>query len=468
MFARTTAGIQFMAGGQPSSMAYAREKYAVPEWLYRLLTSPAPRPVAVHAPSAYVGSLRPYQQVALGFALHRPRTMLALDCGLGKTHVGIAYMLLHLPALVVCPASLIASWHEHILSFAPSAASQITVRSYNKMCPVDVDGRRCIVADEAHYLKHEGSQRSRMFMRLLVSQPNILLLTGTPAQRNMDLFHLLKILYPEHMTHFFHYNHPKVPETLYFADRYTVPTPVWVGGARHGFKFTTNRNSEELALLSERFVLRMKKSDVVQLPDLTTAAVVVGTAADPTYFTRRWYDIEDVRTRSGNRKADVELLALCRETAHAKLPLVVAYLHAWIHAHANDKVIVFYHHQEIGTLLVRALGTTTGHIRIDGKTPMKTRVRLLQTFRTDETCRVGVLSMCATSTGLNLQFCTKILFSELTFLSVHHTQAEARIHRIGQERPVSVDYLLMEGTTDMLLWASLQSKRRAEAVLFDS
>jgi SNF2 family DNA or RNA helicase len=57
---------------------------------------------------------------------------------------------------------------------------------------------------------------------------------------------------------------------------------------------------------------------------------------------------------------------------------------------------------------------------------------------------------------------------ELTFLSVHHTQAEARIHRIGQEREVSVDYLILDGTTDNLLWRSLVAKRQTEATLFDS
>jgi SNF2 family DNA or RNA helicase len=393
--------------------------------------------------------------------------MLALDCGLGKTHVGIAYMLLHLPAVVVCPASLIASWHEHILAFAPSALSQITIQSYNKM--VLVPGTQCVVADEAHYLKHEGSQRSQAFMRLLVHQPRVLLLTGTPAQRNMDLFHLLKILCPDQITHFFHYGHAKVPGRWYFAERYTVPVPVWIGGARHGFKFTTNRHSEELALLGEHVILRMKKNDVVQLPDLTVTAVSVGSTDDPVYFAKRWREIDEVRQTCGNRKADSELLALCRETAQAKLPLVTAYLLSWLHTHPTAKVIVFYHHQDIGTDLATTLDHHQfGYVRIDGKTPMRTRVQRLQTFRTDTMCRVGVLSMCATSTGLNLQFCTKILFVELTFLSVHHTQAEARIHRIGQDQPVSVDYLVLDGTTDTLLWQSLQSKRRAEEILFDS
>jgi SNF2 family DNA or RNA helicase len=392
--------------------------------------------------------------------------MLALDCGLGKTHIGIAYMLLHLPAMVVCPASLKDNWLEHILSYAPSAVDQITIVSYNKM--VALPGINCIVADEAHYLKHETSQRSKMFATILLQCPRALLMTGTPAQRNTDLFHLLKLLDPDHFRHFYHYGHKKHDDQLYFADRYCKPQPVWIGGARHGFKFTTNRNSEELALICERYMLRMKKEDVVQLPDLKREGVIIGKATNPKYFEAKWEEIDMIRETKGSRLADVEMLALCRETSQLKIPFVGPYLSTWMTTHPYEKVIVFYHHQDIGNQIVGLLPPGVGHIRIDGKTTMKKRVKLLHTFKTDPVCTVGVLSMCATSTGLNLQFCTKIIFVEITFLSVHHTQAEARIHRIGQDRAVSVDYMILDGTTDNLLWRALQAKRQTEKVLFDS
>jgi SNF2 family DNA or RNA helicase len=297
--------------------------------------------------------------------------------------------------------------------------------------------------------------------------PNTLLLTGTPAQRNIELFHLLKLLDPKHFKHFYHHGHRKVENQLYFADRYSVPQQVWIGGTKHGFKFTKNLNGEELALVCERYMLRMKKEDVVDLPTLTKLAVIIGKVDDPIYFDNKWKEIEDIRETKGNRMADVELLSLCRETAHRKLPLMGTIIKDWIHDNPSEKLIVFYHHQIIGQELVNLLPLDVGNVRIDGKTPMKKRVEFIRRFQDDPGCRVGIFSMCATSTGLNLQFCTKIMFAELTFLSTHHAQAEARIHRIGQTRPVSVDYLLLGGTTDMLLWQSLLSKRRTEAILFD-
>jgi SNF2 family DNA or RNA helicase len=214
-------------------------------------------------------------------------------------------------------------------------------------------------------------------------------------------------------------------------------------------------------------MLRMKKEDVVDLPTLTKSAVTIGTVSDPLYFDQKWKEIEDLRETKGNRLADVDLLALCRETAQRKIPLLEAVIVEWILSHPTEKLIVFYHHQTIGQQLFDLIPKEVGRIRIDGKTTMKKRVDFIRTFRDDPECRVGIFSMCATSTGLNLQFCTKIMFAELTFLSTHHSQAEARIHRIGQTRPVSVDYLLLGGTTDTLLWQSLLSKRRTEAILFD-
>jgi len=435
-----------------------------PEWLVQLLQSKAPAPESRQAPETYLGSLRLYQQTALGFANHRPRTLLALDCGLGKTHIGIAYLLQHLPAMVICPASLKASWHEHLATYAPSAAGQVHVMSYNKMCRIP--GVECIVVDEAHYLKQETSQRSKLFRTLLEHCSRTLLLTGTPAQRNADLYHLLKILDPVHFSHFFHYGFKRQQGHFYFAERYCVPQPVWIGGTRHGFKFTQNSHTEELAQVCGRYMLRMKKEDVVTLPTLVTTAVMVGQAANPQYFTTQWQAIEKVRDTQGNRKADSALLALCRETSQMKQPFVDIYVRDWIQENPTEKVIVFYHHREIGDHLQSILPVE--YVRIDGKTSQKKRTRLLQTFQHTPECQVGLFSLCATSTGLNLQFATKIIFVELTFLSVHHTQAEARIHRIGQIHKVSVDYLLMEGTTDTLLWKSLLAKRQTERLLFDA
>jgi SWI/SNF-related matrix-associated actin-dependent regulator 1 of chromatin subfamily A len=433
-----------------------------------LLKTPKLTYTEMEPPPLYKGTLQPHQKKALGFAVSRARTMLALDCGLGKTHIGMAYMLLHLPALVVCPASLRSSWIEHIEMFAPGASDRIEVISYSSLRKVKNKNINSVVADEAHYLKHESSQRSKQFCLIQKQCKRTLLLTGTPAQRNMDIFHLLKILDGKQFPHFYHYKHKKKPGAFYFADRYCIPEAVWIGGTQHGFKFTKNNHTSELALICEHYILRMKKDDVLDLPTLTLSSVIVGKTASPAYYKTKWTEIEDIREKRGNRIADCELLALCRESTFQKLPFVYKPVDEWSVSNPGKKCILFYHHKDIGDKLAEMVeGLGISYIRIDGKTTMKKRCTLLDVFKNNSECRIGILSLCATSTGLNLQFCTKIFFVEMTFLSVHHTQAESRIHRIGQTQDVSVTYLLLDGTTDMMLWNSLKAKRRTEAMLFD-
>ena len=468
MFTRVGDNIEFL-----DNMGVRRDYTTyknIPSWLPSLIMSPKLQYETADPPDTYKGQLQPHQKVALGFALSRPRSMLALDCGLGKTHIGMAYMLMHLPALVICPASLKTSWLEHLYMFAPDSMHEIEIVSYSSLKklkqPMKVN---CIVVDEAHYLKHESSIRSKLFHKLQETCKNILLLTGTPAQRNMDLFNLLKILDGDRFKYFWHYNHSKKPNELYFADRYCMPEPIWIGGCRHGYKFTKNNNCKELALICEIYILRMKKQDILKdLPPLETISEIVGSTSSPEYFKTKLSDIEHIRETRGNRMADKDLLALCRESTTQKLPFVKLPIQTWLQENVDSKCILFYHHSEIGDQLVDMVHDMgVSHIRIDGKMSMKKRCEQLTTFHQDRECRVGILSLCATSTGLNLQFCTKIFFVEMTFLSVHHTQAESRIHRIGQTQNVSVTYLLLHGTTDMMLWNSFKSKRQTERLLFD-
>lgn len=447
-------------------------KYNLPDWLPELLlNTPKQQYTSMEPSSMYKGTLQSHQKEALGFAMSRPRTMLALDCGLGKTHIGMAYLVMHLPALVICPASLKASWIEHIHLYAPNSADQVDVVSYSSLklySREKVTRIKCIVADEAHYLKNESSIRSKLFHNIQKTCRNILLLTGTPAQRNMDLFNLLKILDGDKFKYFYHYNYAKKTGELYFADRYCIPEPVWIGGSKHGYKFTKNKNSSELALLCECYILRMKKTDVLRLPEIEVSSEVVGHTDRPDYYQSKYTEIEELRERKGNRVADRDLLSLCRESTMQKLPFISTPIKKWLDENPGSKCILFYHHTDVGNSLVQMMEPMgSSYIRIDGKTTMKKRCVELQRFRDDPQCRVGILSLCATSTGLNLQFCTQIFFTEMTFLSIHHTQAESRIHRIGQTRDVKVTYLILQGTTDIMVWRSLLSKRRAEKLLFD-
>jgi SWI/SNF-related matrix-associated actin-dependent regulator 1 of chromatin subfamily A len=262
----------------------------------------------------------------------------------------------------------------------------------------------------------------------------------------------------------------RFPSFLTFANRYCIPEKKWIGGGRYTSSYTKNHNCEELATICQEYMLRMRKSDVLTLPPLERRTVVVGQIPekDRAAYQEEWKNVEHLRETCGSRVADVAMMKLCRDVTLLKLPAVLLHLQKWLEdpPSGKKKVIMFYHHRVVGDLLAEGLSSIP-FVRIDGQTSTKDRAAHMNTFEHDFMCRVGLFSLCATSTGLNLQFCQRIMYAELTFLSVHHTQSEARVYRIGQTSPVTIEYLILEGTTDQLLWQSMCQKRKTEHILFD-
>ena len=465
------------------------EHFGIPLEITSLLLTPSPPPtntVITVVPHTFRGDLHPYQLQAFQFANSKPRTMLALDMGLGKTVIGVAYALVHLPALIVCPANVIDSWMTHIDAFAPTASCtktyldgshDITVVSFHRLRHVTKHAKSrmcCIIADEAHYLKHETSARSILFAACQRTIPRTLLLTGTPAQRHMDMYHLLKLMDTPRFPCFYKepYFGKKTAAVFQFAERYCVPKPVWLAGKKHGFKFGENRNVEELRLVCQKYLLRLTKEDVLELPTLHRNVSVVATlqGAAAREIENQLNDIETLRETRGSLYADAELLAMCRQTALTKVPFICPMLND-IHTSNKEegRCIVFFHHKDVGAAYAEWM---TRHnitfMFIDGSVSMQARTKILNEWTKEEcTVQFGLFSLCATSTGLNLQFCTRILCTELTFHSCHHKQAEARIHRIGQTQEVYITYLLLKGSTDDMLWRCLNKKFETERALFD-
>src|SRR5262245_47159099 len=159
-------------------------------------------------------SLRGYQAFGARFALAQGRAILGDEMGLGKTVEALA-AIAHLHAggathsLVVCPASVLANWarevsqHSRLRAFRLHGAERPdSVRSWARDGGVGVvtydslktlaipDGLRValLVADEAHYVKNPGAQRTQATLRHISAVDRVLLLTGTPMENRLDEF----------------------------------------------------------------------------------------------------------------------------------------------------------------------------------------------------------------------------------------------------------------------------------------
>lgn len=98
-------------------------------------------------------------------------------------------------------------------------------------------------------------------------------------------------------------------------------------------------------------------------------------------------------------------------------------------------------------------------MRIDGSTKSDVRSQNVERFQHDPELRCALLSIKACNAGITLTAASTVIFAEMHWTPSIITQAESRVHRIGQEQPVKCFFLLAPGTSDDIMWRMLQEKQ---------
>ncbi len=107
-----------------------------------------------------------------------------------------------------------------------------------------------------------------------------------------------------------------------------------------------------------------------------------------------------------------------------------------------------------------------GYVSFHGGVPSEKRPALVERFRDDPTCRV-FLSTDAGSTGLNLQHASTLVNMDLPWNPAILEQRIARVHRMGQKRPVRVINFVAKGTIEEGMLSVLAFKRSLSAGILD-
>jgi SWI/SNF-related matrix-associated actin-dependent regulator 1 of chromatin subfamily A len=450
----------------------------------------------IEPPKELNAKMLEHQIKAFNFCCRREKSLIALAMGLGKTLVAIASILHENKnrTVVVCPAALKSNWSSELAKFAPSLKTlivnstkhyqknfkdeniQVFIISFSLLDFIKTELKsnpfNMIIADEAHYIKSSQAKRSKAFSAIAKTSEKLILLTGTPGESHADLFNLLKIVNPQLFKYFHHFdtrrsNAPNCSTRLYYAERYCLPEIQHVIGGKKVFIFKKSQRPDELKHVMSSSVLAMKKEDVLNLPELQRQKIILRqlSSKKKKFFTTEMSKIETLREQKGSLLADSALMELVRETMRVKAHDVCQYL-KMILSSTTEKIILFFHHKELReTIKETLLQLKIDFISVDGSTPMKSRAGLYERFEKEESCQVGMLSLQACSTGLNFQFVSLIVFAELLFSSNTHCQAEARSHRIGQKNKVVCQYLVLNGTTDEIIWRSLIRKSNVQNVL---
>ncbi len=454
---------------------------------------------SVEPPESFVGTLRPYQKLGLGWMQLLQRCglggVLADDMGLGKTVQVLALLdgqrqTGNGASLLVVPNSLVFNWQREAERFTPGlrvgihfGASReklapkfddfdlvITTygtlrRDVTKLATVFFD---YIILDEAQAIKNASADVTRAVRALRGTHR--LALSGTPVENHLgELWSLFEFLNPGLLG--------AAP-----AFRRLLSAPTAMSTAVRGPLAPDAKAVAAVAQALRPFMMRRTKAQVAtDLPARTERTLYVELEGEE----RASYDALLARVRSdlnatidkvGLGKAKMQVLeALLRlrqaashrgladvsqiEANSAKLDALVDELQEVIEG--GHKALVFSQFTSLLAIVKRRLDAVgIVYEYLDGKT--RDREAKVDRFQNDAECPVFLISLKAGGTGLNLTAAEYVFLLDPWWNPATEAQAIDRAHRIGQSRHVIATRLVAKDTVEERI-LELQAGKRALA-----
>jgi hypothetical protein len=135
--------------------------------------------------------------------------------------------------------------------------------------------------------------------------------------------------------------------------------------------------------------------------------------------------------------------------------------------HSPERKVVVFSQWEV--MLHKAADVVAerkrGHVMLHGNVAGPDRRKLLERFRDEPECQV-FLSTDAGGTGLNLQSADTVINLEVPWNPAVLEQRIARVHRMGQHRPVQVFHLVMRDSIEERVLRVVEQKRALFEELF--
>ncbi|XP_057326783.1 SWI/SNF-related matrix-associated actin-dependent regulator of chromatin subfamily A-like protein 1 [Microplitis mediator] len=410
-------------------------------------------------------TLMSFQREGICFGIRKNgRCMIADDMGLGKTLQALAiahYYQADWPLLIVAPASLTHKWLHDVREFLPSVDveeiclfsgskgyfenEKIIIVSYDSLVKCKKVFMRkkfkTIILDESHFLKNYNSERTKAAEAVANDTCHIILLSGTPAlSRPYELYSQIRLIDP---TFFKRHN---------FGLRYCAGKEKLIKKNCRVWDYSGTSNLVELQLLLNKCCLiRRMKADVLnELPSKIRQFIVL----DPNLVETSI----QMRTEFKNsRKNPNQLMQLYNESGPQKVKAVCNYVFDLLEK--NEKFVIFAHHkQTLDAICEKIDKKRVQYVRIDGQTDKKQRQQRVDLFQESDDVMVAVLSILSSNSGFSLTRASLCVFAELYWNPGSLLQAEDRVHRIGQDSPVVIQYLVANNTVDDYLLPLIYSK----------
>ncbi|WP_120264869.1 DEAD/DEAH box helicase [Microbacterium sp. AG238] len=436
--------------------------------------------------------------------------LLADEPGLGKTAQSVlaASVAGAYPLLAVVPNVVKMNWAREVERWTPQRRATVIsgdgdqIDAFADVFIVNYEvldrhlswlgsiGLRGMVVDEAHFIKNLGSQRSQNVLALAgrireqVRDPLMLALTGTPLINDVEDF--------DAIWRFLGWTNGEKPGPV-LMERLdeTGLTP-----ADKAF-YPAARD----AVISMGIVRRKKKDVAADLPDKLVADLPVqlddeygrsirqaehelGERLAARY--RRIIEARGDRVLIGEADSDIVRLVATQELEESKAAgtgaenvftmvrrigqakAVLAADYAAQLQRSVGKVVFFAKHIDVmdaAEAHFAAAGLRTVSLR--GDQSATARQDAIDAFNNDPDVAIAVCSLTAAGVGVNMQAASNVVLAELSWTAAEQTQAIDRVHRIGQEEPVTAWRIIAAHTIDTKIAELIDSKQGLAARALD-
>jgi len=438
----------------------------------------------------FADKLRNYQRTGAAFLQKAGRAILADDMGTGKTLQAITACEARgdQKVLIICPNTLKDTWKQEIEKWAGQEAIVVdgpkkkreqaikqfeageakyliinyeSARLHDELAQIDWETN---ILDEAHKIKNRKAQQTKAVKQYKADR--VYLLTGTPMlNRAWELWSLLNRLYPKKFTSFWR-----------FAERYCQ---VYNNGWGMQIDPGTKEQEQELREFLEPIMLRRTKEEVL-------------TELPPKVYHRHLVELKGQQAKI-YKQMEREAIAELTEEAVAA-PVVIAKItrlrQIAISPQLLDKnigqsakfdalmdiieencqhrkIVVFSQFRKAIELFAPKLEEKgIGYAMVTGEVKQKDRAEATRRFQEDPETRVMLATIEAGGLGLTWTAADMAVFLDRHWTPGINTQAEDRLHRIGQDKSVDIINLVAKNTVEQHIENLLATKAKSfEAII---
>jgi len=441
-------------------------------------------------------NLYPYQREGAFFAVKTGRCLLGDDMGLGKTiqALAAAELMARLygieKVLIICPTSLKYQWKTEIEKFTSRSATVMEGMSPQRRLLYKDDSffrvlnyelihrdfklinewaPDLIILDEAQRIKN-WKTRTAQSVKKLESQ-FAFVLTGTPIENRIEELHSI----------------------MEFVDRFHLgPLYRFVHNHRitdSGGKVIGYENLQAVRKSLKDVLLRRRKDEVLkQLPGRTDKNFMVPMTPQQREIHEEYYEIvvklvakwRKYRFLSDADQKRLQMALNCmrmsadntylvdKKTVHGPKIEELEILLKELIIEGGQKAVIFSQWLRMNELVEHILKRNNiGYVHLNGSIPSKQRQGLMKKFKEDPDCKV-FLSTDAGGVGLNLQSGSVVINMDIPWNPAVLEQRIGRVHRLGQQRPVTVINFVSAASIEERILELLKFKKSLFAGALDA